>query len=302
MKILVTGHRGLLGSACVRKFSALGHEVVVTNCDLRDEKYLEFWFKENLPEAVIHCAAKVGGVKANRDQPVDFLLENLRIQNSVIRLSAEHGVKKLVNVATSCLYPRNASVPVKEESLLTGPFEPDVAAYAAAKLAGYYLCRAYRKQHGKNFITVAPCNLYGPGDNYGPSAHVIPGLIKKMHEVNTAGGALVVWGDGKAVREFLYVDDAADAIALALTEWNSSELLNIGTGSGTTIARLVETLSEIVGYRGVPVWDTSQPTGIPEKTFDISKLKALGWSPKTSLEEGLRLTWADYQNNPDIRK
>lgn len=296
-RLLVTGHRGLLGRAVIRQ-CADDYQIFTTNCDLRDAKFTKYIFEEHKPDFVIHCAARVGGVKANRDEPVEFLTQNLEIQNSVFAAAHAVGVKKLVNVATSCLFPREASVPVKEDSLLTGPFEPDVAAYAAAKLAGYFLCRAYRQQYGANWVTVAPSNLYGWNDNYGPSAHVVPALIARLDAANANKIPLRVWGDGSAIREFMYVDDAADAIKLVLEKYDSAELINIGTGVGTSIKELVDALVELTRFEHGVEWDTSQPTGIPRKTFDISKLKRLGFIARTSLRTGLRYTVEDYYNFP----
>jgi len=301
MKLLVTGHRGLLGRAVIRQCSD-DYQIVTTNCDLRDAKYTKYIFEEHRPDFVINCAARVGGVKANRDEPVEFLTQNLEIQNSVFAAAHAVGVKKLVNVATSCLFPREASVPVKEESLLTGPFEPDVAAYAAAKLAGYFLCRAYRSQYGHHWTTCAPANLYGPNDNYGISAHVVPALIARLDHANANKIPLRVWGSGVAVREFMYVDDAADAIKLVLEKYDSPDLISIGTGVGTSIKELADALVSIMEFEYGVEWDASQPTGIPKKTFDVSKLKALGFVSKTTLQEGLRNTIEDYFYSPNDRR
>lgn len=301
-RILITGHRGLLGSACVRQFSK-SHEILTLETSLTDERYVGFWFAENQPEGVIHCAAKVGGVKANRDNPVSFLIDNVTIQNNVLRAAAENGVKKLVNIATSCLYPHLAPVPVKEDSLLTGPFSPDVESYAIAKLAGYGLCRAYRSQSGKDFVTVAPCNLYGPNDNYGPSAHVIPSLIDKFDKAQTDGSnEIKVWGDGSAIREFLHSDDAACAIETVYDKYSSPEIINIGHGHPASIRYLVESISIAYGYHPNVIWDNSQPVGIQEKTFSAEKLISLGWSPKIGLVDGLKMTIKDFLENPRTRR
>ncbi len=201
-------------------------------------------------------------------------------------------------MATSCLFPKDAPVPVKEPSLLTGPFESSVQAYAIAKLAGWALCKAYAEQYGRNYMTVCPSNLYGPKDNYGPSAHVIPALIKRMHDAMKMEEGLVVWGDGSAIREFLYVDDAADAIGIVLEKWNKPDPINLGSGVGTSIRQLVDKLSETMRFKGDVTWDVSQPTGIPHKTFDISNLKSLGWSPRWSLEDGLKGAVLDFLTQP----
>ncbi len=292
-KMLITGSRGLLGSACMRK---LWHkyDLLVYPDNLLNEAKFRRWMVDNKPKYVIHCAAKVGGVKSNQDNPVEFLDQNLRIQGNVITSSADLGVEKLIFIGTSCLFPRNASIPVKEESLLSGPFEPAVEAYAVAKLAGWRLCKAYAEEYGKNFMTVAPSNLYGMGDNHGNSAHVIPALMSRIKYAIDTNTDLVAWGDGSAIREFLYVDDAAEAIGIVIEKWNSPELINIGTGQGTTIKELVEALQEVSGFKGKIIWDSSQPTGIPKKTFDVSKLTSLGWTPKTNLRQGLEKTWQSF--------
>lgn len=258
---------------------------------------------ENRPDAIIHCAAKVGGVKANSDYPVDFILDNLEIQNSVIKAAFMAEVPIFVNVGTSCLYPREAPVPVKEEYLLTGPFDPSVEAYAIAKLAGHALIKAYRKQYGcSTFFTVAPCNLYGYNDNYGPSAHVIPGLMARLTEAEARGGHMTVWGDGSAIREFMFADDAASAIMHAIKNYFiPPELLNIGTGIGTSIGQLVGLICDAAGYQPFIKWDSSKPTGIQEKTFDISKLSDLGWKPSVSLPDGIKATWDEFNRNPSPR-
>ncbi len=250
---------------------------------------------------MIHCAAKVGGIKANRDFPVDFLVENLDIQNNVFKAAVEFEVEKLIFIGTSCLYPRNATLPVTEESLMTGPFEEDVASYATAKLAGYAMCKAYSKQYGRNFTTLAPCNLYGLGDNYGPSSHVIPSLIRKVHESSKSRAPVVVYGDGTAIREFLYADDAADAIHFVLNGWNKPDLINVGSGIGTNIRSLVAAIIEASGANVEVVWDRYAPTGIQNKTFNISKIHHLGWGAKHSLQEGLAKTWQDYISSPHHR-
>ncbi len=297
--LLITGHRGLLGSACVRMLSGK-YNVVVFEGDLLDQSLFRCWMSTNRPRRVIHCAAKVGGVKSNRDLPVEFLTQNLKIQSNVIEGAYDLGVEDLVFVGSSCLFPRNATTPVSEEALLTGPFEPSVEAYAVAKLAGYELCKAYKDEYIKRFITVCPANLYGPGDNYGPSAHVVPALIKRISDCKRTGEPLIVWGDGSAVREFMYVDDAAQAIGLALLLFDG-DILNIGTGVGTTIKDLVYMLVAIAGGGIEVVFDESQPTGIPKKTFNISKLANLGFTPKTSLIQGLEKTWQDFNKSSSFR-
>ncbi len=300
MRVLVTGHRGLLGSACVRRIG-LQHEVVVYHGDLTGIIDFQLFLKSSKPDAIIHCAAKVGGVKANRDYPVEFLSQNLKIQSSVIGSAAKLEIPKLVFVGTSCLYPRDTEIPVKESSLMTGPFEPAVEAYSVAKLAGYELCKAFTDEYGFNYGTVCPSNIYGPGDNYGESAHVIPALISRMKAAIDKNEDLTVWGDGSAIREFIYSDDAADAISLVLELEKIPRIMNIGTGAGTSIKDLVFFLTSVSGFNNNVIWDTNQPTGIPKKTFDISKLSSLGWKPRTDLITGLEKTWQNFISNENIR-
>lgn len=300
MRLLITGHRGLLGSACVRRLG-LKHDILTYDGDLVDYEGFLGCVCDNNPDGIIHCAARVGGVKSNRDNPVDYLVLNQFIQLSVIRAAFFYGVSKLVFVGTSCMYPRDCKTPVKEEYLFTGPLEPSVEAYAIAKIAGYELCKAYHQQHGCNFMTVAPSNLYGPGDRYDESSHVIPALIMKMAEAIKNHQPMEVWGNGEQVREFLYSDDAADAIGVVLEKWNTPDLINIGTGYGTTIRGLVDHLNWVAGAGVEVVWDESQPTGIPKKTFDVSKIHNLGWKPAHTLSEGLLKTWEDYNCSPNRR-
>ena len=300
-RILVTGHNGLLGSALVRRLKGTYEVLTANGIDFRDDYCTRIWFTHNKPDLVINCAAKVGGVKANRDFPVDFLVDNMKIEMSVIRACADYGVEKLVSIGTSCLFPKDAPVPVCEESLLTGPFDPSVQAYAIAKLAGYALCKAYHDQYGKNFMTACPSNLYGKGDNYGETAHVIPALMRKFKDSIDTGKPITVWGDGSAVREFLYADDAADAIITVMEKWNKPDAINIGTGIGITIGQLVSSLINITDARPEIIWDTSQPTGIQTKTFNIDKLTSLGWNPKIGIMEGLAATWNSFINDREPR-
>lgn len=298
--LLVTGHKGLLGSACVRRLSSK-YQILTFDGNILDQGLFNTWLKWHKPDSIIHCAAKVGGVKSNRDFPVDFISENLKIQEVVIGQAHREGINNLVFVGTSCLFPKDAPVPVSEDSLLTGPFESSVQAYAIAKLAGYAMCKAYATQYGRNYMTVCPSNIFGPGDNYGESAHVIPALMRKFRHSIKTKDRLVVWGDGSAIREFIYADDAADAIGVVLEKWNRPDVINIGTGEGCSIAELVYTLRQVTGgadKTGEIVWDKSQPTGIHNKTFDITRLKSLGWGPKVTFREGLDRTWRDFINNP----
>ncbi len=297
-RLLVLGHRGLLGSACVKVLSKY-YDVLTTGderVDLRNKDEVYWLFNRLNPELVVNCAAKVGGVKANRDDPVRYIEDNLTITSNVLAAAHMFKVKKLVNIGTSCLYPKTAPIPVKEESFMTGPFDPDVEAYASAKLVGYFSCRAYRNQHGCNFVTVCPSNIYGPGDNYGESAHVLPALVRKAFEANASNGKVRIWGDGTQVREFIHSFDAAEAIRIVLERYDSPELLNIGSGIGTSINTLALLLSAIVGFAGIE-YDRSQPIGIKEKTFDISKITSLGWKPRIDLLTGLKMVCEDYRES-----
>jgi GDP-L-fucose synthase len=267
-----------------------------THVDWRNREAVRQFFNEVKPEVVIHCAAKVGGVKANKENPVEFMLENLAMQNNVIEAAHDSGVEKLCFIATSCMFPRDAVLPVSESSLFTGRLEDSVEAYAIAKIAGWRLCKAYWEQYGNNFITIAPSNLYGQNDNYGPDAHVIPALIRRFHEAIKNKIPLEVWGDGSAVREFIFADDVAAAIRVLLEHWKSPEVVNVGTGAATDIKELISAIAVASPHDSIPEikWDSTAPTGIPRKTYCIEKLSALGWKPKTSLREGLKATWADF--------
>ncbi len=298
--LLITGHRGLLGSACCRVLKDK-YKILTFEGDITDISLFHCWFRANKPDYVIHCAAKVGGVGANKTQPVDFLLQNLQIQDSIFRMAFDFKVKKLVFIGTSCLYPRDAPLPVSEESLLTGPFEPDVSAYSTAKLCGYEMVKAYHQQYGKNYMVVAPCNLFGLGDNYGVSAHVIPALMSRVRECMETNQPLIVWGDGSQVREFLYADDAALAIGQVLELWNKPDLINIGSGIGTRLQNLVELILGVSDAKLEVVWDRSKPTGIPNKTFNIRKITKLDWGPLYSLEEGLKITWEAFIKSKKYR-
>jgi GDP-L-fucose synthase len=298
--ILITGHKGLLGSACVRRFKK-NHTILTFHGDLTDRESLVDWMDKNRPDHIIHCAARVGGIKANRDNPVEFLYDNVVMELNIFLVAEAFDVKKVVFIGSSCMYPRHAPLPVKEEYLFTGPFEPDVEAYAVAKVVGYELCQAYHHQLGKNYMTVAPCNLYGIGDNYGPTAHVIPSLLSKVKQCRDHHTKLNVWGDGTAIREFLYADDCAEAIEVVLERWNKPDLINIGSSIGTNIRTLVETILRVTEIDLEVVYDKSNPTGIQQKVFDTNKIQKLGWGPIHSLEEGLEKTWYDFNHNP-VRK
>ncbi len=300
--VLVTGSSGLLGSACVRAMQ--GEYMVLSRpsgaIDLRSRSDADYLIRELRPDYVIHCAARVGGVKANRDRPVEFIEENVLINGNVISACHRFGVQRLVNIGTSCMFPKDAQIPVKESSFQTGPLAPDVEAYASAKILAHITCKAYRHQYGCRFITVCPANLYGPNDNYGSDAHVIPALIRKAFEAKRSGQKMKVWGDGSATREFLHSDDAARAIKIALEKYDSDDLLSIGSGVSTSIMELATMISLLVGANGVE-WLKTEPTGIQDKTFDVSRLKALGWSQQIGLFNGISSVCDDYEDGRGIR-
>ncbi|HDM78405.1 MAG TPA: GDP-L-fucose synthase [Deltaproteobacteria bacterium] len=299
-KIFVAGHRGLVGSAILRKLQTEGYSNIVTRTreelDLRDQQAVNRFFEEERPEYVFLAAAKVGGILANSTCPADFIRDNLQIQTNVIDAAYRYGVKKLLFLGSSCIYPRNAPQPMKEEYLLTGSLEPTNEWYAIAKIAGIKMCQAYRRQYGFNAICVMPTNLYGPGDNFDlKTSHVIPALIRKFHEAKAEGKShVVVWGTGNPRREFLYVDDLADALLFLMEHYNSEEIINVGIGKDITIRELAELIREVVGYEGDIVFDLSKPDGVPRKLLDVSRIHALGWQAKTPLREGLEKTYRWY--------
>ena len=292
-KIFVAGHRGLVGSALVRTLAAQGYTNVVvrgrTDLDLRNPGAVRAFFTEEQAEYVFLAAARVGGILANRDYPVEFLLENLQIQNSVIEAAHATGVSKLMFLGSSCIYPKMSQQPIKEEYLLTGALEPTNEAYAIAKIAGIRLCQAYASEYGDRFVSVMPTNLYGPDDNFDlQSSHVLPALLRKFHAAKVSGAPEVtLWGTGKARREFLHVDDMASACVYLMGNYDSPEIVNIGTGEDVTIAELAETIRSVVGYEGRLVYDASKPDGTPRKLLDVSKLHGLGWGHSIGLAEGV---------------
>ena len=299
-KVWVAGHRGMVGSAIVRRLAAEQAQVLTASraeLDLRDPSAVRTWLKANRPEVVVLAAAKVGGILANDTYPADFLYENLQIETAVIGGAFEAGVQKLLFLGSVCIYPRMSPQPIPEEALLTGPLEPTNEWYAVAKIAGLKLCQAFRRQHGADFISAMPNNLYGPGDNYHPEhSHVPAGLIRRMDEAKRAGApSVTVWGTGTPLREFLYVDDAADACVHLLKTYSGELALNIGSGEEVSIGEFARHVARTVGYRGELKFDTSKPDGTPRKLVDVSRLKATGWSPRTSLDQGLALAYADYQ-------
>jgi GDP-L-fucose synthase len=301
-KIYLAGHRGLVGSAIERKLRAQGYSNIVTRThaevDLTRQAEVEAFFDGERPEYVLLAAAKVGGIGANSAYPADFLFENLAIAQNVIHSASKTGVKKLVNLGSSCIYPKMAPQPMKEEFLLTGPLEVTNEAYAVAKIAAIRLCKHFNDQYGTNFLSAMPTNMYGPGDNYDlNNSHVLPAMIRKFHEGKVNGGPVILWGDGSAFREFLYSDDLADAVVYLLEHKDYAdvgEFINVGSGSELTIRQLAETIARIVGYTGEVKWDSSKPNGTPRKLMDSSRLFGLGWKPKVGLEEGIRRAYEDF--------
>ncbi len=301
--IFVAGHRGLVGSALVRQFEKAGFTNLLkrdrTQLDLTKEQAVEDFFAKEKPHVVVFAAAKVGGIKANEDLPVEFLLTNLQIQNNVIRAAHDHGVRKLLFLGSSCIYPKHAPQPMREDALLTGPLEPTNEAYAIAKIAGIKLCQAYAREYDANFISAMPTNLYGPNDNFDLLAsHVLPALLRKAHEAKVNGAKeLVVWGSGKPRREFLHVDDLAAACLFLLQNYDSPEIINVGWGEDISIRELAELICEIVGFDGDLSWDTNKPDGTPRKLLDVSKLRDLGWRPSITLREGIASSYQWFLKN-----
>ncbi len=302
-KIFVAGHRGLVGSALTRRFEADGFTNLVkrdrAQLDLTREQAVESFFAEEKPDIVVFAAAKVGGIKANNDLPVEFLLSNLQIQNNVIRAAHHYGARKLLFLGSSCIYPKHAPQPIPEEALLTGPLEQTNEAYAIAKIAGLKLCQAYAREYGANFISAMPTNLYGPNDNFDLlSSHVVPALLRKAHEAKVSGAnELIVWGSGQPRRELLHVDDLASACVFLLQHYDSPEIINVGWGEDVSIRELAELICEIVGFGGELSWDTSKPDGTLRKLLDVSKLRNLGWRPSITLREGIADTYKWFLEN-----
>jgi len=303
IKTFIAGHRGLVGAALVRRLETDAERRLLTRprqeLDLADAGAVEQFFARERPDEVLLAAAKVGGILANQDFPVDFMLSNLQIQLNVLAASHRHGVRKLLFLGSSCIYPKHAPQPIREESLLAGPLEPTNEPYAVAKIAGIKLAQSYRRQFGCNFISVMPTNLYGPGDNFDlHSSHVLPALLRKFHDAKTAGAkAVTLWGSGNPRREFLHVDDCADACCLLMKSYDSGDIINVGCGEDLPIRELAQLVAGVVGFRGDILWDTSKPDGTPRKLLDISRIRALGWQPKIALKQGIEQTYAWYCRN-----
>jgi len=302
-RVFVAGHRGMAGSAIVRRLAHEPCEVLVVDrkeFDLTRQEQTERYFANNRPDAVIMAAGRVGGILANNRYPVEFLAENLAMALNCIQASQDAGVKKLVFLGSTCIYPKFAKQPMSEDQLLTGELEPTNQWYAVAKIAGIKLCEAYRRQYGSDFVSVMPTNLYGPGDNYHPEhSHVVAALIRRFHEAKvTNATSVAVWGTGKPRREFLYVDDFADACLFVLKNYSGEQFINIGFGEDVAIADFAQTVADVVGFSGDIVYDPSKPDGTPRKLVDVSRLFAMGWRPKVSLPEGLSRAYQDFLKNP----
>ncbi len=303
-KIFVAGHRGMVGSAIVRELQRQGYHNIITrahaNLDLTRQTEVEAFFREERPEYVFLAAAKVGGIVANETALADFMYQNMMLEMNVIHAAWQNGCRKLEFLGSSCIYPRMAPQPMTESCLLTGSLEKTNEAYALAKISGLKYCEFLNRQYGTDFISVMPTNLYGPNDNYHPEhSHVVPALIRRFHEAKVNGAKSVTcWGDGSPLREFLYVDDLAELCVHLMNTYSGNETVNAGTGKEITIRALTELVARVVGYEGEICWDTSCPNGTPRKLLDVSKATALGWTYKTELEDGLRLSYEDFLHNP----
>lgn len=307
-KVFIAGHRGLVGSALLRRLQSLGHRNFVLRThrelDLENQQAVFDFFLQERPAYVFLSAAKVGGIYANSTYPADFIYNNLLIEVNVIHAAKLSGVEKLLFLGSSCIYPKLAPQPMREEYLLTGPLEPTNEAYAVAKIAGIKLCQAYNRQYGTRFISVMPTNLYGPNDNYDSmNSHVLPALLRRFHEAKRERKAFIeAWGTGSPRREFMYSDDMADACIFLMNSYDGDEIVNIGTGEEVTIRDLSEMVASTVGYEGEIRWDSSKPDGTPRKLLDVSRLHALGWKHRTGLEEGLRLTYRSFLDCHEVRR
>ncbi len=315
-RILVAGANGMVGSAIVRNLENKGHTYIIKGTrrvvDFTDDDETDTFFRLSRPDYVFVAAAKVGGIMANNNYKADFLTENLRIQTNIIESAHRHGVKKLLFLGSSCIYPKFANQPITEDQLMTGSLEPTNDAYAIAKIAGIMMCQAYRQQHGFNAISLMPTNLYGPNDNFDlETSHVLPAMIAKFHRAKEAGyiidqggpwhgPSVKLWGDGSAMREFLHVDDLAEACYVCMQQYNEAEHINVGTGKDITIKELAEIISEVVGFMGDTEWDTSKPNGTPRKVLNIDKIKHFGWEPKISINDGIYQTYQSYLKNKKL--
>ena len=305
-RIFVAGHQGLVGSALVRRLQDQGFENLLlrprTSLDLENQQDVNAFFDDERPDYVFLAAAKVGGIMANDTYPAEFIRSNLVIQMNVIEAAHRTGVRKLLFLGSSCIYPKHAEQPIREEALLQGPLEPTNEAYAVAKIAGIKMCQSYNRQYGTNFVSVMPTNLYGPNDNFDlMGSHVLPALMRKFHEAKEFGSPeVVVWGSGRVYREFLHVDDMADACLFVMQHHDGSQILNIGCGTDVTIAEVAHLVKETVGFEGEIVFDTSKPDGTPRKLLDVSRLFELGWRPRIDLRSGLAETYAWFRQNLDV--
>ena len=301
-RVWVAGHRGMVGSGIVRRLEANGGVEILKAgrdlVDLLDTKAVRAYLHREKPDAIVLAAAKVGGILANDTYPADYLYENLMLEANVIEGAYRAGVSKLLFLGSTCIYPKLAEQPIREDALLTGPLEPTNEWYAVAKIAGIKLCQAYRKQHGCDFISAMPTNLYGPNDNFDlKSSHVLPALIRKVHDAKMKGGPVTIWGTGTPRREFMHVDDLADALIFILENYSDATHLNVGIDEDVTIRELAETAAKVVGYTGVFDYDSTKPDGTPRKITDNTALRRLGWAPKISLEEGIADTYQWFLNN-----
>ena len=302
-KIFVAGHKGLVGSAIVRELNKKGYKNILTctrqELDLQDSLAVKSFFEKEKPEYVFLAAAKVGGIVANSEFPADFIYQNLIIQNNIIHNAYLSKVKKLLFLGSSCIYPKFAKQPIKEESLLTGALEETNDAYAIAKIAGIKMCQSYNKQYGTNFISAMPTNLYGQNDNFDlKTSHVIPAMIRKFDDAKSSNAKeVVLWGSGKPKREFLFVDDLAEACVFLMNKYERSEIINVGTGTDLTIKSLADLIKKVVGFEGKIVWDKTKPDGTPRKLLNVKKINKLGWKTKTNLESGIKKAYMQYKNN-----
>ena len=299
-RVFVAGHRGMVGAALVRRLAQENCEVLVIDrqaLDLRDRKAVRSWMERERPDVVILAAARVGGVFANATRPVEFILDNLLIETAVLEAAFHAEVAKLLFLGSSCIYPRLAPQPIPEDALRTGPLEPTTEPYAIAKIAGLKLAQAYRREYGRDFISAMPTNLFGPGDNYDPdSSHVLPALIRKVAEAKSAGAPVIIWGSGTPRREFLYVDDCADACLHLLKHYSDELALNVGTGNDLTILELTRLVMRVIGYDGPIEHDLAKPDGTPRKVLDVSRLSTLGWAARTPLDVGISAAYADWRS------